>query len=93
MSFFKNISIIIYVKKLPYYSGISIYPFIFIEKKKKTFGLLKHEYIHFLQQKRTFFLIFWIRYLLQNLLVGYNLNVYELEASGKIKPHYKLKKK
>jgi hypothetical protein len=85
--------IVLYVKNLPYYSGVSIYPFIIIQKNKKTISLLKHEYIHFLQQQRSIFFIFWIRYLLQNLIVGYNLNIYELEASGKIKAHYKLKKK
>jgi hypothetical protein len=84
--------ILIYLKKIPFYSGISIYPFIFIQKDKKSFKLLKHEYFHFIQQKRTFFFVFWLRYLLQNLIVGYNLNIYELEASGKIKPHFKIKK-
>ena len=84
--------ILIYLKKIPFYSGISIYPFIFIQKDKKSFKLLKHEYFHFIQQKRTFFFVFWRRYLLQNLIVGYNLNVFELEASGKIKPHFKIKK-
>lgn len=83
---------IIYLKKLPFYSGVSIFPFIFIQQDKKSFGLLKHEYIHFLQQKRNFFIIFWIRYILQNIIVGYNLNIYELEASGKIKAHHKIKK-
>lgn len=87
-----NKPIIIYLKYLPYFSGISIYPFIFIQINKKSYGLLKHEYIHFIQQKRMFFFIFWIRYLLQIILVGYKLNVYELEASGKIKPHTKIKK-
>jgi hypothetical protein len=77
---------------LPFYSGISIYPFILIQKDKKSFKLLKHEYIHFLQQQRNFFIFFWIRYILQNIIVGYNLNIYELEASGKIKAHYKIKK-
>jgi hypothetical protein len=84
--------ILIYLKRIPFYSGISIYPFIFIQQDKRSFKLLKHEYFHFLQQKRTFFLVFWLRYLLQNLIVGYNLNIYELEASAKIKPHYKIKK-
>jgi hypothetical protein len=77
---------------LPFYSGISIYPFILIQKDKKSFKLLKHEYIHYLQQQRNFFIFFWIRYILQNIIVGYNLNIYELEASGKIKAHYKIKK-
>jgi hypothetical protein len=83
---------LIYCYKLPFYSGISIYPFIFIQKDKKCFKLLKHEYIHFKQQQRNFFIFFWIRYILQNIIVGYNLNIYELEASGKIKAHYKIKK-
>ena len=84
--------LIIYCNRLPLYSGISIYPFILIQKDKKSFKLLKHEYIHFLQQQRNFFIFFWIRYILQNIIVGYNLNIYELEASGKIKAHYKIKK-
>jgi hypothetical protein len=85
--------ILIYLKKIPFYSGISIYPFIFIQKNQKSFKLIRHEYYHFLQQKRTFFLLFWVRYLWQNLTVGYNLNIYELEASQKIKPHFKINKK
>jgi len=83
---------IFYIKYIPFFSGISIYPFIFIQSDKKSFGLIKHEYIHFLQQKRVLFFVFWIRYSLQILFVGYKLNVYELEASSKIKPHSKIKK-
>jgi hypothetical protein len=84
--------ILIYVKYLPLnFSGLSIYPFIIIEKNKKTFKLLKHEYIHFLQAKRMFFLLFWFRYFIQNIFIGYALNIYELEAKGQIKPQIKTK--
>jgi hypothetical protein len=78
--------IIIFVNYLPFnYSGLSIYPFIIIEKNQYSYKLLKHEYIHFLQSKRYTPIIFFIRYIMQLILVGYKLNIYELEADGKIK--------
>lgn len=79
------------VNYLPFnYSGLSIGIVIIIQKDKLSFGLLKHEYIHFLQWKRNP-LLFWIRYCLQQITVGYELNIYELEASNKIKSHKKIK--
>lgn len=87
-----NKPLLIKVKYLPFnYSGLSIYPFIIIQKNKLNFKLLKHEYIHFLQAKRQYVLLFYIRYMIQNLLVGYSLNIYELEADGKIKRKIKNK--
>jgi hypothetical protein len=87
-----NKPILILVNHLPFnYSGISIYPFIIIQKDKLNFKLLKHEYIHYLQAKRQYVILFFVRYLIQNLLVGYSLNIYELEADGKVKPKIKTK--
>jgi hypothetical protein len=84
--------ILIYVKKLPFnYSGLSIYPLIIIQQDKKSIKLLRHEYIHYQQAKRDGFLIFWIRYILLNILIGYSLNPYELEAKGQIKAQIKTK--
>ena len=83
---------LIYVKFLPFnYSGISIYPFIFIQKNKKTYKLIKHEYIHFKQAKRNTAFLFFLRYLFNLLIVGYSLNPFELEANGSIKPQIKTK--
>ena len=85
--------VVILVNYLPFnISGLSCYPFIIIQKDRYTFGLLKHEYIHYLQAKRAGPVVFFIRYLLLLLLVGYKLNPFELEAAGKIKPHKLIKK-
>jgi hypothetical protein len=85
---------LIKVKKLPFnYSGLSIYPFIIVQKDKKTFKLLRHELIHHQQAKRSGAIIFWIRYAIHNLITGYNLNPFELEANKQVKPQIKTKLK
>lgn len=86
--------ILFYVRYLPLgFSGLSIYPFIIIQKDKKSFKLLKHELIHFKQAQREFFLIFYIRYIINWIIIGYALNPYELEATSQIKPQIKTKYK
>ena len=85
---------LIKVKKLPFnFSGMSIYPFIIVQQDKITFKLLRHELIHHRQAQRTGPIIFWIRYAVHNLLIGYALNPYELEATKQIKPQIKTKLK
>lgn len=64
------------------FRGICLAPFcILIRKKYKgNFGLLRHEVIHWKQAERMYYILFYIRYLIQLLLFGYDNMPMELEA-------------
>lgn len=74
---------VIYVNKLLIpHRGICLAPFCILIKKKYqgNFGLLRHEIIHYKQYKRMGFIMFYLRWILQLLLFGYNNMPMELEA-------------
>ena len=74
---------VIHVKTiyLPF-RGICLAPFCIIIRKnyKGNFGLLRHEVIHWKQAKKMGYLFFYLRYLIQLLICGYDNMPIELEA-------------
>ena len=69
---------IVIVKKLfGSYIGFTFYPFIFVVKGKHSLKLMRHEYIHAMQQKEMLVIPFYIVYLLNYIfnLVYYRLDI------------------
>lgn len=52
------------------YSGLTVYPFVFLKQKKlkEDIFLINHEQIHLKQQKELFWIFFFIWYLAEYLL-------------------------
>jgi hypothetical protein len=74
---------IYYVKSvLPPFRGMTVPPFgIFIIKDLKgNFSIIRHELIHWRQYQRMGLLLFYFRYFLQLLIIGYDFAPMEVEA-------------
>lgn len=62
--------------------GICLYPFCILIRNqyKGNFGLLRHEVIHWKQAKRMRAILFYLRYVIQFIIFGYDNMPMELEA-------------
>ena len=67
---------------LPPFRAMTIPPFgIFIKKEfKGNEQILKHDLIHWKQYKRMGFIMFYFRYIIQLIIIGYDTMPMELEA-------------
>lgn len=61
-------------------SSFFIFFFFKSEQYKNDQEIVRHEMIHFIQQKELFFIPHWILYLIFHLKYGYRNNPFELEA-------------
>lgn len=74
---------IYYVDKLPgKFRGMTIPPIgIFILKKyQNDKKILEHDLVHWKQYKKMGFFLFYIRYIVQYIFIGYDLMPMEMEA-------------
>lgn len=51
-----------------WFSGLAIFPFIFIRKEDYSINLLNHEYIHLKQQKEMLFIFAYLWYVIEYLI-------------------------
>jgi hypothetical protein len=79
---------IYYIKYLPFkFRGATIPPFgIFIlTEHKDNIDILEHDLIHWKQYKRMGLIIYYLRYIVQLIFIGYDTMPMELEARQKEK--------
>ncbi len=78
-------------KILPFghFKALAIWPFLFYKGSYPTFKTIRHERIHFAQQKELLIILFYILYVFLWMIYGYRDNPLEAEAyANDRKPDY-----